>query len=126
VDTGNQIFIFLICVLTGVIGGVFYEVFSFLDGVAGLFCRGGKSAKGIEIAGDILFFLCFSVLCVFVAVLFGFPDFRVYMVLGNLFGLILYLKSLHRIVAFFKKVCYNSVKKIGKKRKNARKEVYSV
>lgn len=123
-DTGNQIFVFLVCVLTGVVGGVLYEVFSFVCGGAKLLCRGGKSAKALEFTTDVLFFLCFAALSVFVAVLFGFPDYRAYMTIGNLLGLILYLKSLHRIVAFFKKVCYNSIKKIEKKGKNTRKEVY--
>ena len=107
-DAANQIFIFLVCVLVGVASGVVYELFYILRKLCG------------DVAGivfDVLFFLAFAAMSVFAAVLFSFPDFRVYMYLGNVLGLILYLKSVHRIVAFLLKLCYNKARKGIKRRK---------
>jgi hypothetical protein len=41
--------------------------------------------------------------------------------IGYAVGGIIYLKTLHRMVAFFKKVCYNRLNLLVKKAKNARK-----
>lgn len=121
-DAADQIFVFLVCVLAGVASGLVYELFF-------LFRKLSRDNRAVTVALDIAFFFVFAAICVFIAVLFSFPDFRVYMFLGNIFGLILYLKSIHRIVAFLLKVCYNSAKKVLKRRKSTKntkkKEVHS-
>ena len=117
-DAANQIFIFLVCVLVGVGSGVVYEIFYLIRKILG-------DKEGVAIAVDTIFFLVFAAITVFTSVLFSFPDFRVYMYLGNLLGLILYLKSIHIIVAFLWKLCYNKARKVIKRRKitkNAKKE----
>lgn len=120
-DAANQISIFLVCVLVGVASGVVYELFYILRKLCG------------DVAGivfDVLFFLAFAAMSVFAAVLFSFPNFRVYMYLGNVLGLILYLKSVHRIVAFLLKLCYNKARKGIKRRKitknSKKKEVHPI
>lgn len=122
-DSANQIFIFLVCVLVGVASGPLYELCFVFRRIAG----DGLIAS---IVFDALYFVLFAAMCIFTAVLFSFPDFRVYMYLGNLFGLVLYLKSVHRIVAFLWKLCYNGIEKVAKRRKSTKntkkKEVHSI
>lgn len=117
-DTGNQFAVFGLCVGVGFVGGVFYEGFAFLRFLLG--CPRGKN-KMLGATLDIVFFLLFACVCVFVAYAFKFPDFRAYTWLGYAIGGILYLKTLHEIVAFFQKVCYNSITKLIKKAKNREK-----
>ena len=117
-DTGNQFAVFGICVGVGFIGGVLYEAFAFLRFLLG--CPRGKN-KILGGALDIAFFVAFALVCVWATYVFNFPDFRVYMWLGYILGGILYLKTLHEIVAFFEKVCYNSITKLIKKAKNREK-----
>ena len=117
-DTGNQFAVFGLCVGVGFVGGVLYEAFAFLRFLLGCPRRKNKVLGG---ALDIAFFLLFACVCVWAAYVFQFPDFRVYMWLGYALGGILYLKTLHEIVAFFEKVCYNSVTKLIKKAKKREK-----
>ena len=117
-DTGTQFAVFGICVGVGFIGGVLYEAFAFLRFLLG--CPRGKN-KILGGALDIAFFVAFALVCVWATYVFNFPDFRVYMWLGYILGGILYLKTLHEIVAFFEKVCYNSITKLIKKAKNREK-----
>ena len=98
-DAADQIFIFLVCVLVGVASGPLYELCFVFRKIAG-------DRIIAAVIFDALYFLLFAAICVFTAVLFSFPDFRVYMYLGNLLGRVLYLKSIHRIVAFLWKLWY--------------------
>lgn len=120
-ERGEQIFVFLVCVLTGVASGVVYEVFYILRKLF---------PSAFSIAFDVAFFLVFAGMSIFASVLFAFPNFRVYMYLGNALGLILYLKSIHLIVAFLWKLCYNKARKVLKRRKSTKnskkKEVHSI
>jgi hypothetical protein len=97
----EQLYIFFLCLLGGAISGVVYEPFYLLK-----FCLKGKK---IVFFSDILFFLAFSAIYVFLSVLFDFPYFRLYMFIGCLLGLLLYLKSIHYILAFFIEMVYNRV-----------------
>lgn len=117
-DTGNQFAVFGLCIGVGFVGGALYEVFACLRFLLG--CSRGKN-KILGGTLDIVFFICFACICVFAAYVFRFPDFRVYTWLGYALGGILYLKTLHEIVAFFGKVCYNSITKLIKKAKNREK-----
>lgn len=123
-DSQNQFILFFISVAIGFLGGVLYEIFGV---IRSLFkCPKGKN-KALEIALDIGFFLTFAFLTIVGAYAFCFPSFRVYMFIGYALGGGLYLKTLHIMVAFLKKICYNKitqvVKKVKKARKNSLKEV---
>ena len=120
-DTQNQWRIFLLCVLIGLIGGVLYELFSV---VRFLLVGKGKKRKALGAAVDILYSMAFALVCIYGAYAFDFPDFRVYMWIGYLVGGIIYLKSLHKIIAFFKKVCYNSINLLIKKAKKREKTLF--
>ena len=117
-DTGNQFAVFGLCVGVGFLGGVLYEAFALVRFLLG--CPHGKN-KLLGGALDIAFFLSFAVVCIWASYAFRFPDFRAYTWLGYALGGILYLKTLHEIVAFFEKVCYNSITKLIKKAKNREK-----
>lgn len=69
------------------------------------------SGKKVNFSLDILFFIAFAGIYVFISVMFSLPSFRFYMFIGCLSGLLLYLKSLHRMLAFFVKRLYNIKKK---------------
>ncbi|MBE7086223.1 MAG: hypothetical protein E7366_03630 [Clostridiales bacterium] len=120
----NQFFIFCNCVAIGFIGGLLYEIFSVFRAIFG--CRKGKN-KILGGCIDCLFCIIFAFFCVFLSYLLHFPEIRVYMYIGYVIGGIIYLKTLRRIVAILKKVCYNVViktAKIGKKQeKTLEKEV---
>ena len=115
--TENQSSVFLLSLLIGFLGGVLYEPFSLLR----FFCRGKKSGQALGILIDFLYCIVFSSWCIFAAYAFYFPSFRVYMCIGYGFGGIIYLKTLRKVVAFFKKVCYNQVRKLVSNFKKARK-----
>ena len=117
-DTQNQFTYFLFSMLIGLVGGVLYEIFAFFRLL--LRCERGKN-KAIGIGLDVLFGLAFSIFCIFAMFLLRFPAFRGYMGLGFLIGLIIYAKTLRRIVAFFEKVCYNGVAKVVKRAKIRKK-----
>ncbi len=122
-DASDQIFIFLVCALTGMAAGIVYEPFFLLRKVF-------RDKPAASVVFDTLFFLVFAAMSVAVSALFACPDFRVYMYLGNFLGLILYLKSIHRMVDFLQKVCYNEARKVLKRRKSTKnfkkKEVQSI
>ena len=117
-DTANQFYIFALCVGVGFSGGVLYEAFCFLRLCFGV--RENKR-KTLGIALDICFFITLTawvVLCVYA---FAFPSFRVYMWIGYLVGGIIYLKTLHKIIAFFEIMWYNSIRKLINKARNQEK-----
>ena len=97
---GNQIFICFVCVSCGIAAGIVYDF---------LFCvRYPFHRKWVTIAADILFFALFAGGYLFVSVLFSLPSLRIYMFVGCILGFFLYLKSFHKIVAFFAEKIYNS------------------
>jgi hypothetical protein len=123
-DSQGQFLVFCLCTATGFFGGVIYEPFSFIR----LLCRcHADKNKIIGMIIDLLFCLIFALLYISLAYKCHFLAFRAYMCLGYALGFIIYLKILHRIVAFFEKVCYNMIaqkaKKIKKQEKTLKKEV---
>ncbi len=106
-DTVGQFGRFWVCVAVGVVGGFLYELCSLA-----VFPRKGKIHGWLRLFADISFFLLFAALCVGVACALRFPTFREYFYIGYAVGIILYLKTFHKAVAFFKRICYNSVKKL--------------
>ncbi|MBO5046418.1 MAG: spore cortex biosynthesis protein YabQ [Clostridia bacterium] len=95
----SPIFIFLVCITCGIASGIIYD--------AGYLVRTFFRARIITIVTDVCFFLFFALLYVFLSLTFGLPNVRAYMLFGCLFGLFLYVKSFHGIVAFFSKKVYN-------------------
>lgn len=113
----HQFSVFAVCVAVGFAAGLPYECFAFFRR---LFCRNGKR-MWISIVSDVLFFVLFSIIAVMTAYVFQFPSFRVYMWIGYAVGGLIYLKTLHRILAFLQIVCYNKVTKLIKKAKKREK-----
>ena len=106
-DTAGQFQRFLICIAVGLAGGVLYELTSLLV----IPCK-AKVRVWLRLTADIAFFALFALLCVWTAAELRFPSFREYYYFGYAIGLILYSKTFHKAVAFFKKLCYNSLKKL--------------
>lgn len=100
--TGNEFYVFLICVLIGSAGGVLYDVIYLI--------RAPFSSRVLTIVGDLVFGVLFAGLFLFVSVTFALPGFRFYMLLGSFLGLLLYLKSIHETVAFFQRKVYTIYK----------------
>ena len=114
----NQLFYFCLCILVGFAGGLPYEIFVILRRV--FRCERGKS-KTLGVILDVIFPIFFAVICVFMQFILRFPNFRAYMWIGYAAGWIIYLKTLRKLVAFFKKICYNQVSKLIKSFKKVRK-----
>lgn len=117
-DSKNQFWVFCLCLGVGLVGGVLYEAFSFVRFCFG--CRREKN-KTLGIIIDVVFFSAFAVICIYGAYLLHFPSFRVYMWAGYALGITIYLKTLHRILAFLENICYNKsisvIKRARKKKK---------
>jgi hypothetical protein len=119
-DSAGQLPIFLLCVALGFGGGFVYEAVSVIA-----LPRLKRWSAVLRFIADVLFFVAFALLCVFTAGWFCLPSFRGYYYAGFALGLLIYLKTFHKAVAFFKKICYNSVRKLVnclKKKKNFRKK----
>ena len=106
-DTAGQWQQFCVCILQGVAGGVLYDICSLP------FFKEGKTRlyRAARLMVDLLFCLLFAVLCVYMGNRLGLPSMREYYFLGYAIGLLLYLKTFHKAVAFLKKICYNGTKK---------------
>ena len=102
---GEDLYIFFACVLLGGAGGVVYDVFYPVRRLI------ERKTRKFAAAADVLFFFLFSLVYVAASVVFAFPVLRWYMFAGCMAGLILYLKSFHRILAFFCDMLYNKRKK---------------
>ena len=119
-DTASQLSRFFICISIGILGGFLYEITSLIA------IPWVKRLKWfLRFMADVLFFVGFAVLCVKLLNLLIFPRFREYYYLGFAIGLILYLKTFHKAVDFFKNICYNCIRKLVnciKSRRNFRKK----
>lgn len=110
-----QIFIFLTCALCGVISGVVYDILY----IARAFVCGLNKAKFtlkdkiFTCLCDLIYFIAFSAMFVFMSVCFEFYTIRLYMLIGCALGALIYLKSLHLIIAFLVKKVYNKMRKIN-------------
>lgn len=117
-DTSGQFVYFLLSVAVGLVGGLLYEVVFIIRFLFS--CDKGKR-KWISIGLDIGFCLCFSLWCIYTSFCLHFPDIRGYICLGWGLGFIIYFKILHRILAFFEKVCYNVLVRMVNKAKSKKK-----
>ncbi|MDD6995816.1 MAG: spore cortex biosynthesis protein YabQ [Candidatus Borkfalkiaceae bacterium] len=100
-DAKAQFPAFLICVATGAVIGILYDAFFPL-----------RRFKIAEIIADAAFCALAAALYVFVATKCAFPDFRIFTYFGLALGLLIYSKSMRRVVAFFQKMCYNGFRKV--------------
>lgn len=97
--------------LCGVVSGVVYEVLY----IARVFVCGIDKRtytvkdKIFTCLCDILYFAVFAAMFVFTSVTFEFYSLRLYMLIGCALGAIIYLKSLHVIIAICIKRVYNSL-----------------
>ena len=109
-----QIFIFLTCALCGVISGVVYDILY----IARAFVCGLDKAKFtlkdkiFTCICDLIYFIAFSAMFVFTSICFEFYTIRLYMLVGCALGALIYLKSLHFIIAFLVRKVYNRLRKI--------------
>ena len=107
-----DVFYFITCACLGIASGIVYDVLYIARcAVCGVHkqCYSVKD-KIFTIVCDILYFLFFAALYVFISVIFGFDNLRLFMIAGCALGAILYLKSFHLFVAFFVNKLYNSIR----------------
>lgn len=108
--TANQIYVFLACVSFGGCSGIIFSV-------SELFKR-FISNKWLRFLPDFLAFMVVTVLYVFSAYHMRFPNLRLYMILGVMLGVVIYLKSFHILLAKTFKKAYNIIKRIKVKTKD--------
>lgn len=113
-----QFFIFLTCLLVGISSGLVYDL---LYAARIFVCGTDKTAYTIKdkimtIVCDLVYFCVFAAMFVFTSVLFEFYELRLYMLIGCALGAIIYLKSLHILIAFMLKKVYNVIAKRIKRR----------
>lgn len=119
-----QFFVFMICLLCGILSGVIYDT---LYIARCILCGIDKKSYTVKdkifiISADIIYCLAFSAGFVFVSVMFDFEALRLYMLLGCVLGALIYIKSFHLIVAFSVKKVYNVITKDKEKHGGRTKE----
>lgn len=104
-----SIFIFITCACCGIVSGVVYDILYIARcAVCGIHKQAYTVKDKIFTAAcDILYCLVFAAAFVFLSVMFDFNGLRLYMLLGGLIGIALYLKSFHIFVAFLVNKVYN-------------------
>ena len=100
-DARAQFPAFLICIAAGAVIGLVYDAFSPL-----------RRFKIAGVIADAAFCVLSAVFYVFLATKCAFPDFRIFTYVGLALGLLIYSKSLRRVVAFLRKTCYNKLEKL--------------
>ncbi len=111
----DQLQLFFLCVGIGVCGACIHDVFA----VALYPFKDNKGEGRAWFVYEISFFAAYAVAFVAVQADLGFPDARGYMFVGLFGGFLLYYKILRIMLAFFRKVCYNNLNKLFRKRKNS-------
>ena len=107
-----DVFYFITCTCCGIVSGIVYDILYIARCIV---CGVNKQNYSVKdriftIACDIIYCLFFAASYVFISVIFGFGNLRVFMILGCVLGAILYLKSFHLFVAFFVNKLYNRLK----------------
>ncbi|MGN0818281.1 MAG: spore cortex biosynthesis protein YabQ [Candidatus Coproplasma sp.] len=117
-----QIFIFLVCALCGAASGIIYDLFY----VARVIVCGAELAaytvkdKIFTAVCDILYFAALASMFLFCSYLFDFYELRLYMLVATAIGALIYLKSLHIILAICIKKAYNRINKSKSVKKDAK------
>ena len=107
--TKSQFFVFIACVAFGSGIGFLLSILSAIK----FFIK----YNVVKIFIDVVLFSIVSVLYSHYTYTLGFPNLRMYMLLGVFIGMALYLKSLHILLANYIKKFYNIIVKNYKKRK---------
>jgi hypothetical protein len=94
-------------VLSGVVYDVFYVIRCLVCGV--IFAEYSVWDKLFCGFLDILWFVCLALFYIFLSVLFSFSYFQIAPFLGIWLGFIIYLKSIHVLIAFFSRKVYNKL-----------------
>lgn len=103
------VFTFFICMGCGLASGVVYDVFYVVRcTICGTQWQ-KYSPKDVLFTAvcDVLYFAILSVMFLFTTNLFHFYGLRAYMFIGCVLGVLLYLKSIHFLIAFLVKKVYN-------------------
>ena len=106
-NDAQPLYVILACMTAGAAAGILYEGNCLLR----FFFR----KRAVAIAADALFFVLFACVYAAASALFGLPAFRLYMGAAALVGFLLYLESLHKILAFFAKMLYTVLRRGHKK-----------
>ncbi len=99
--------VFIVCLIIGIISGVFYEVF-------GLIVCFIKQKYIKHVIKCLWLILCVPIFITF-SYVYEFPDFRGYMAFGIVCGLYLYKLSVHKIFAILQNKVYNIINKLTKR-----------
>ena len=103
----NQFFVFIACLSFGVSFGFLFSISKLIKSrIPNVFFR---------ILPDLVFFLLLSVIYALYSHYMKFPNFRAYMIVGVVLGILIYLKSLHILLAKYLKIAYNI---LGRKTKD--------
>jgi len=111
----NQLFSLLIFVITGIVIGILFDVFRIIR-------KSFKTSDFITYIEDILFWFLSGCVLLFSIFTFNYGEIRVYIFIGLLFGLIIYLLTLSKyfikvnvaILNFVKKIVYYPIQIINK------------
>jgi hypothetical protein len=111
-------------VFCGIVSGAFYDVLYIARCAV---CGVNKSVYTIKdkifiFFCDLFYFVIFALGFIFMSNVFDFFEFRLFMLLACGVGAILYLKSLHILVAFFVNKVYNDITKRNKSKVKPSKE----
>ena len=109
-STLNQPIISVICVSIGVLFGFIYDIF--------FLCFNISKNKTITTISNIIYFILMAILFTITSNYLKFTNFRIYMAISVIVGLILYNKSFHKIIAKLYIKVYNIVKNKFLKIKN--------
>ena len=116
--SNGQFYVLLICVGIGFVSGSLFTLFLPIKNVLNNYVFSALI--------DVLIFilLCFGYS--FCANFYSFPNFRFYMVLGVMLGIILYVESFNFILAKIGKIIYNKLAGIFAKRKTKAKLIKGI
>lgn len=111
----NQLFSLLIFVITGIVIGILFDVFRIIR-------KSFKTSDFITYIEDILFWILSGGVLLFSIFTFNYGEIRVYIFIGLLFGLIIYLLTLSKyfikvnvtILDLIKKIAYYPIQMINK------------
>ena len=107
-----DVFYFITCTCLGILSGIVYDILYIARCIV---CGVHKQAYSVKdriftIVCDLIYCLVLSASYIFISVVFGFGNIRLFMIVGCILGAILYLKSFHLFVAFFVNKIYNKIK----------------
>ena len=106
----SQIAIFFVCAACGITSGVVYDFFYCLRAAVRAFAPAHKKALwATTLACDMAFFVALAAFFLYVSHVLDFYALRAYMIFALAAGLLIYLKSLHIIVAFSVNKVYNKL-----------------